>query len=578
MQFPGLRSSILSGSKNDTQLRDSTIVIELNKKAFNSRLTNPKTTIEVADKALKLAKKINYLPGIAEAYRVSGVGFSHLENNAMATKNYIDALAYYRQIKDRKNIARTYSNIGNLHKYNDPDKALKYFNKALKIAGTIDSQELLAGLYFNVALTYSRKSEYKQALINFDKSYAIFSKLKDTVSMVIYWQNTGRLYHRIHRTDLAKARLNKAIQSAKALNLYTTLSGCYLSLTYIYLEESEFKLAAETIAEGLKYARKAQNPVLDNDFNRVNYELELKQKNYQKALQYLSVIYHNDSLLLNQNQSSNIDINSQHYLQQQKLQEKELVITRQKYEAATTKLIITLGIVGILLSVIAGLIWHFQREKRRKREELIIQNKITSLEQKALQAMMNPHFVFNVMNSIQHFMNQADAKTANQVLSGFARLIRKHLEICMSSTISLHEELAYLKLYLSLEKFRFSNKMNYEIVIDKNTDTEEIIVPSMLIQPFVENAIWHGIMPKDEGGIIVLNFDVVESDLLVTIVDDGVGILNSEKQKKTRHVSRGMALIRERIELLNKLSGRRILIDQHQTGKSGTKVIIQIPI
>ncbi len=556
---------------------DSLIVIELNRKAFNRRLTDPKNTIEVAGNALKLAKKIRYLPGIAEAYRVSGVGFSHLENNTLSIKNYLEALRSFKQLKDDKNVARTYSNIGSLFKYNDPNRALNYYNKALKIARSINDEELIGGIYFNIGLVYSRKSEYNKSLINFDRGYSIFRKLKDTISIIIYLQNTGRVYHRLHQIDSAKLRLIKAVQAAKDLKLYTTLSGCYLSLSYIYLEQNELKLAEETISEGLKYSQKIENPVLDNDFVRVTYELEFKRKDYQRALKYLSLAYRNDSLLLNENQSSNIDINSQYYLQQQKIQEKELIITKQKYREASFRWIITLSILVLLLSVIAVLIVYFLREKRRKRKEIIIQSNITSLEQKALQAMMNPHFVFNVMNSIQHFINQADPKAANQVLSDFASLVRKHLEICMNSTISVQEELVYLQLYLSLEKIRFSDKMHYEITIDKNIDTEEIVIPSMLIQPFLENAILHGIMPKEEGGVIKLNFNLDKTDLLITIIDNGIGISNSAKLIKTGHVSRGMALIRERVGLLNRLNKRHIFIDQQQTGDFGTEVLIRIP-
>ncbi|MEJ7692602.1 tetratricopeptide repeat protein [Daejeonella sp.] len=581
LTFSPIKLYLFSNSTNIPGVnyqKDTLMVTRLNKKAFDSRLTDPQTAIQVAGNALQFAKRINHLPGIAEAYRVTGLGFSYLENNSMATKNYIEALRCYQQLNDDKNIAKTYNNIGSLYKYNDPDKALNYFSKALKIAGNIHDEELVAGMYFNIALIYSRKSEHNKSLVYFGKSDSIFRKLKDTISTIIYLQNTGRVYHKLHKIDSAKSRLNRAIQAAKGLQLYSTLSGCYLTLSYIYLEQGEFHLAEKAIEEGLKYARKVKNPVLDNDFIRVTYELELKRKDYQKALKYLSLAYHNDSLLLNENQSANIEINTRHYLQQQKIQEKELIITEQKYRAATNRWIITSGILLVLLSVIALLIWHYLREKRRKRDEIIIQSKINSLEQKALQAMMNPHFVFNVMNSIQHFMNQADARTANQVLSGFARLTRKHLEICMNSTISVHEELVYLQLYLSLEKIRFSDKMRYEVTIDKDIDTEEILIPSMLVQPFLENAIWHGIMPKEDGGLIKLQFTMDGTDVLISIVDDGVGISNSESLKKTSHISRGMALIRERVGLLNRLSKRHIFIDQQQTGEYGTAVLIRIPV
>ncbi|WP_079701882.1 tetratricopeptide repeat-containing sensor histidine kinase [Daejeonella lutea] len=546
--------------------------------AFKIRLADPKKTILIATKALKLAKKINYIPGVAEANRVAGVGFSYLENTPMATKHYIEALRFYKQLGDKRNVARIYNNVGNLYKYSNYDKALKHYNNGLKIAKNINDEELTAGMYFNTALIYSKRFQYEKSMDNFDRSYGIFKKLKDTTSIAIYFQNTGHVFHRMGEIDSAKTRLFKGISTAKDLGLYSTLGGCYLSLGYIYLQQDQFTLCEQTIGEGMKYASKVNSLTLDNDFTRLFYELELKRKNYRKALKYLALVYHNDSLLLNENQSSNIDFNSQHFLQQQKIQEKELIIAEQKYREARTGWIITLGILILLLTVGVVLAWYFIREKKRRREEVLIQNKITTLEQKALHAMMNPHFVFNVMNSIQHFVNQSDLKQANQVLSGFARLARKHLEICINSTISVQEELVYLELYLSMEKTRFPDKMNYIISFDKDIDTDEITIPSMLIQPFLENAIWHGIMPKEVGGNVSVHFDMIDTNLLVKIIDDGIGILNSEKLKKTRHVSRGMTLIRERISLLNRLNKHEISIDQRQTGESGTEILIKIPI
>ncbi len=558
-------------------LSDTVKVIHLNKTAFKSRLTDPKYTIELAEQALKLAEKLDYLPGLAEAYRVSGVGFSYLENNPLATKNYIQALQYYKILKDEKNVARTYSNIGNLYKYIDPEKALNYFDKALKISEEIQNEELTAGIYFNMALICSRKKEYNKSLMYFDKSYGIFNQLKDTVSKVVYLQNTGRVYYYLGKIDSAKTRLFKAIKEGKENRLFATVSGCYLSLAYVYMNENKFKLARASINEGFKYASKLKSPDLNNDFVRIRYELELKQKNYQKAVEYLALAYRNDSLRLKENLSSNIDINVRHFQQQQKIQENELVIADQKYRETKTRWIITLCVLAAVLVVTFILVWYFIREKKRERLEIVNQNKINSLEQKALQAMMNPHFVFNVMNSIQHFINKADTRKANKVLSSFSRLARKHLEVCMSSTISLHDEILYLGLYLSFEKIRYLDKMNYKIRVDKEIDTEEVIIPAMLIQPFLENSIWHGIMPKEDGGTIIIDFEMEEDDLIITILDDGIGILNSESQKKAGHISRGMTLIRDRINLMNTLNSRHIHINQQQTGDHGTEVVIKIP-
>src|SRR5690606_14193418 len=130
----------------------------------------------------------------------------------------------------------------------------------------------------------------------------------------------------------------------------------------------------------------------------------------------------------------------------------QLTISRQQYREATFRWFITLIILGFISFALAVMILHLIKERQAKKKEIITRNNITILEQKALQAMMNPHFVFNIMNSIQHFVNQRDTGIANQILTEFSNLTRKHLEICLNNQISLEEEILYLEGYLSLEK------------------------------------------------------------------------------------------------------------------------------
>ena len=220
-----------------------------------------------------------------------------------------------------------------------------------------------------------------------------------------------------------------------------------------------------------------------------------------------------------------------------------------------------------------------RRQKNKEQEQLLLKNKILMLEQRALQAMMNPHFVFNVMNSIQHYINTQDNASANKILTGFARLIRKNLDICTRSFITLEEELEYLELYLSLEKKRFGEKFNYAIHVDRSIDNEETMIPSMLLQPYIENAIWHGIMPKEEGGKIDIEMKPASDGyLLINIIDDGIGIENSLRDKKGHHVSKGMDLTKERINLLNQVGAKSIQMQIRQNGKSGTFVSISVPL
>ncbi|WP_158275202.1 two-component regulator propeller domain-containing protein [Pedobacter sp. HMWF019] len=239
----------------------------------------------------------------------------------------------------------------------------------------------------------------------------------------------------------------------------------------------------------------------------------------------------------------------------------------------------------LILFVIAGFTFYWiavvvtKRQKNKEQQELLLRNKILMLEQRALQAMMNPHFVFNVMNSIQHYINTKDTSSANKVLTGFAKLIRKNLEICTKSFISLEEELEYLELYLSLEKKRFGDKLSYRIQVDPLIDKDETFIPSMLLQPYIENAIWHGIMPMDNGGELKIIIEREEElGLTISIIDNGIGINNSLKNKRTEHVSKGMSLTQERVNLLNKIEANPIQILVRQNGISGTSVVISIPL
>lgn len=220
-----------------------------------------------------------------------------------------------------------------------------------------------------------------------------------------------------------------------------------------------------------------------------------------------------------------------------------------------------------------------KRQKNKEQEQLLLKNKILMLELQALQAMMNPHFVFNVMNSIQHYINTKNTSSANKVLTGFAKLIRKNLDICTRSYINLEEEIEYLNLYLRLEKYRFGEKFNYRINIDEQIDTEEILIPSMILQPYIENAIWHGIMPKEEGGIVEVNITKEnEAYLSIKIIDNGIGIANSFATKNSEHQSKGMDLTQERLNLLNRIEANPVQLFIKQNGESGTTVTILIPL
>lgn len=223
--------------------------------------------------------------------------------------------------------------------------------------------------------------------------------------------------------------------------------------------------------------------------------------------------------------------------------------------------------------------------KKREYEKTELQNKIATTELKALRAQMNPHFIFNAINSVQYFMTSNDPASSQKYLSKFAKLIRYVLENSKPSTISLDKEIDALKLYIDLEILRFENHFEYQFMIDENINTSFIQIPSMLIQPYVENAIWHGLMHKKSSGKLMINITIKSSILTCIIEDNGIGRVQSQKNKTveslTQHKSFGMAVTMERIEIisrLNNIAPEVNVIDLYENNlATGTRVEIKSP-
>ena len=239
-------------------------------------------------------------------------------------------------------------------------------------------------------------------------------------------------------------------------------------------------------------------------------------------------------------------------------------------------------------SLIFSGIYYYKIEKERKeKNKLQFEKKVSELELGILQGQMNPHFVFNSIGAIQGKINCGDDDSVTQYLNDFANLMRLYLESSRSKTISLSEEIEMLKLYINLEKMRFEDKIHFEINVDSNIDTEYTSIPSMILQPFVENAIKHGLFHKTSKGHLKIN--IVESDdgdnIIISIIDDGVGRKRANEiyQKSfPRHKSRATKIIEERIEVLKKMQDYFIEIEvkdlyDDEQNACGTAVYITIP-
>jgi ligand-binding sensor domain-containing protein/two-component sensor histidine kinase len=224
--------------------------------------------------------------------------------------------------------------------------------------------------------------------------------------------------------------------------------------------------------------------------------------------------------------------------------------------------------------------WRIKTVRKQEQRRSIHEKELLELEAKALRAQMNPHFIFNCLNSIKSLIQQHEEKKSIIYLTTFSKLIRTLFQNSDKRQISLYDEIETCKLYAQLEAMRLNGKLEYNFDIDPNLDLKSVMVPALIIQPFIENAIWHGIVPKDKGRINVSVKEVDES-IVCEIDDDGIGREMSTLNKpitQVIHESKGVRLSQTRLDIermLNETQANINIIDKYEnTGSTGTKVVI----
>lgn len=242
----------------------------------------------------------------------------------------------------------------------------------------------------------------------------------------------------------------------------------------------------------------------------------------------------------------------------------------------------------VFLIVLSSIVVRVKVIKKREEEKTRLNKMLGELELTALKAQMNPHFIFNSLGSIQNLINRDKKIEANVYLSKFAKLLRMTLDHSDKKVVSLADESSMLELYLGLEALRFVNKFEYRIEIDPGIDAYSVFVPPMILQPFIENAIKHGLLPKKEDALLAIRFAIVEEDILYCMVEDnGIGRVQREKLKEKSstptHISKGIKITKNRLELINQLRSKpaeiKITDLYKETGEpSGTRIEIYIPM
>lgn len=263
------------------------------------------------------------------------------------------------------------------------------------------------------------------------------------------------------------------------------------------------------------------------------------------------------------------------------LSDKSIELLRQDQDAKGSQIFARNLIIGVLVTCLllgigVGFILARNTRARRRADKLL-----------ALQSMtgqMNPHFIFNALNSVNEYIAQNDERAANRYLTSFSRLMRKVMDDSKHDFIPLSEEIDMLKLYLELEHARFKHQFEYRFEVDEALESGEFELPPMIVQPYIENAIWHGLRYRKGGGNLSVHFQLREAALVITIADNGIGIAQSKAiktaQQKRQH-SLGMKNIGTRIALMNEIYGCKMQVQVAETEPGaenpGTTVQIVIP-
>jgi Histidine kinase len=567
-----------------------------------------------SQKAYTIAKQNNNYEQLVKAIQFLGNANIIKGNYKQATILFTEAKEIFeKQLpQNQEGLVKTYGSLGVIaSEQSNYNKALEYYFMGKTIAEKNKLTKMLIGLNNNIGVIYKSTKQHTKALKTLNETQVLQQKTNDP-NRGITLTNIATIYEQLHQLDKEKQYLDlaqSALQNSsdnRAIGEWNNNMGSYFFKvkdfvsaekhwndallnfseiddkfgsfdTYYYL--AQLKKEQNKADESLLFAEKAKElaysiNVLEHKTkvekllsdlyekkNNINLAL-LHSKNYQVV---------NDSLVNRDNIEKMTQAEMNFVFEKEKLQHKEALTkanSKQWFWA-----------LGLLVSLLLFGLFYIQKKKEQQKQKLELENQLLDYKQKALHLQMNPHFLFNCLAAISSYIMQNEKEEAAKYLAMFSKLMRFTLESSKENWITIDKELASLKQYLSLEQLRLKNIFDFTITKAPSIE-EDMLVPPMMIQPLVENAIMHGILPKQAKGKIELHFEVQNNQLFVTILDDGIGFENSMSQKINQvelHKSMALSIIKKRLKILQKNSNQSTKLECKQID-SGTMVLLVMPI
>jgi len=501
-----------------------------------------KNAISIADKKNLQGIKPAAIVGLVNVYRA----LDDKPNYRMSLINLIEASTAE---KDTMRAITGYYFLGTIYagdnatvtwrNFSTADSLLKIcYNLAVLRKDTVNAANALANMGWNFYLA----KMYDPALASYKKSLAYSIPAGIHAAAANSYGNIGNIYRDLGNTEVSLSFYKKSLEQAMMVKDWYSLEWVYKDISDLYLN------VKDTVKAFKAY-------ILHKQFN--------------------------DSLLTYQRISGLMDARLRYETDTQ-IREVELLSLKLKNQR-----LMLWGFCGLIILLLAIGWLIFRTSKHKEKTRLSEMNrKIAEIRQANLRQQMNPHFIFNTLNSIQYYMYQHDKLATNNYLTKFSNLMRKVLDNSQHTSIPLRDELNALNLYLELECIRFKDKFTYEIKVDDEIDTMLYKIPTMLIQPYVENSICHGLMPLEGKGSVKIDIKLDTDHLMCTIEDNGIG-REAAQERKTgtdcNHNSLGTQIVNSRLDLVNELYGTSLKtkytdLKDVNGEPAGTLVEIHIPI
>ncbi len=532
-------------------------------------------------KSLAISKEQKDSAALSRVYNNLGLVLGNIGDYEESIDYHLQSLRIREKTGSKGEVASSLNNIGlvfiAIEKY---DEANDYLLRSLKIKKEIGNERSLASTYLNVGTVKFYQGKYDESLDYHSKSLKIYNMLEDKKSIGAVVSNMAYIARK--KGDLNQAiKYNlESIRLIEEIGSKDQLCESYNSLASTYIELKNYKKATQ-------YAQKAKEiaelnnilPQLKSTLHWL-YGIENAQGNYKQAICYLEQhMKLKDSLFNEINNKQIIELQTKYDTEKK---EKEIALLSEtsiqqelELEKRNKTILMLIGVVIFILVITLFIIKHNKIKQRQNTLEL---------EQALFRSQMNPHFIFNAISAIQHYIHKNKSLEASSYLSSFAKLMRSILNNSKVELVTLETEKQTLEDYLKLQSLRLDGNLDYTIKELSELESDELAIPPMLLQPFVENAIEHGILKKkSQTGKIDIHFSEKDNKLLVEIIDDGIGREKAGEIKDKRHKSFATDITNSRIKSMKQSYKKGIFFDildlkNSENDPIGTKVIFKLPL